>query len=163
MHDLPSRRVVPSASQHAYVYIRPALIGRFVVPVGSEMLLAPSLCRQALTSPNSAAQRGLAKKLKALFGCKSRAALAAQCIFTFTAGQHSRVILGQLVVPRIDGTMPFLAAAQAGCVLQALLCADGTYHGFLGLQSVKSVCTICMINISSPNGLHHVTAQYGAT
>lgn len=77
-------------------------------------------CRQALTGPSSAAQKDLAKKLRALFGSKAGAAHAAQCIFTFTSGHYSRVTLGRLVVPRVDGTMPFLAAAEAGCVPHGL-------------------------------------------
>jgi len=111
----------------AYGRIRAALIASVLVPVSTEIDTLPPVCRQALTCPSSAAQRDLAKKLKALFGCKSRAALAAQCIFTFTAGQRSRVILGRLVVPRVDGAMPFLAAAQAGCVLQSIFRTEGSY------------------------------------
>ena len=73
------------------------------------------LCRQALISPKSAAQRDLAKKLRALFGSRAKASHAAQCIFTYTAGHFGRVTFGRLVVPRIDGTMPFFTAAEAGC------------------------------------------------
>eukprot|EP00892_Ulva_mutabilis_P001007 jgi/Ulvmu1/10907/UM007_0084.1 len=80
----------------------------------SALLCALDVSRQALISPQSAAQRDLARKLKALFGSKAQPSLLAQCIFTYTAGQSSRVTFGRLVVPRIDGAMPFLAAAEAG-------------------------------------------------